>query len=232
MIANGKAKSLPAANPVVGVPPVAGTAAGMFGHKFDALQPPSLSVPSQIGMPTAPPGAMNPVFMPPLPMPGMPTPGMQMAGVPGMQGLPGAGGMFQMLLGVTGQMGMQAETAMPRAAGKAMLLSGTAQLAQVILANRKPGCTLTLATAGTQIPEAGGQGVIAVNTPPSCLWQARSDADWLHIVTDCPMMGPGIVRYATAPASAGMLRTGVINIVGVANNKVKGKTSITVRQGQ
>ena len=178
---------------------------------------------------------MPPTQLPAMQMPGVPGAMLQSpAPMPGMQmpGLPGAGGMFQSLLGVTSQMGMQAETAMPRSAGIAMLLSGTAQLATVILANRKSGCTLTLATAGTQIPEAGGQGVIAVNAPASCLWQPHSEADWLQINTEGPMIGPGIVKYTAAPTSAGILRTGVISMIGIANSKVRGKTSVTVRQGQ
>jgi len=196
--------------------PPAGLAAGLRGLRSDALQPPSFA--------SALPPAAPPMSMPSLSssmLPGMPMPG-----------LPGSAGMFQSLLGVGGQMGMQAGSAMPRAAGFAMLFSGTAQITQAILANRKPACSVTMATAATQLPETGGQGVIAVSAPPSCLWQANSDAAWLQINTEGPMMGPGIVRYTTAPATPGMLRTGVINVVGVDNSKVKGKTSITVRQGQ
>ena len=168
-------------------------------------------------------------------MPAMPGPGVPGAipgAFPGLSGPPIGGGMFQSILGVTGQMGMQAGTAMPRAAGLVTLLSGGAQIAQIIVANRKQGCAITLATAGTQIPEAGGQGVIAVNAPPACLWQAQSDADWLQIDTGGPMIGPGIVKYTATAAGAGKLRTGVITIGGIASTKVRGKTSITVRQGQ
>ena len=170
-------------------------------------------------------------------MPGMMMPGMSsMMGSPsfGMpsQAFPGTGGTFQSILGVTGQMGMQAGSIMPRASGMIALLSGGAQIAQLLATSRKQGCVILLATAGTQIPEAGGQGVIAVNAPPSCLWQAQSDAEWLQVTGGGPMMGPGIVKYTAAPASAGMLRTGVISIGGIAGAKVKGKTSTTIRQGQ
>ncbi len=178
-----------------------------------------------------PQGQMLPA--PPMQLPG--APGAMMAGpAMGMQppAMPGAGSMLQSVLGLTGQMGMQAGTAMPRAAGMAMIVSGGAQIAQNVLASRKQGCVLTLATAGTQIPEAGGQGVIAVNAPPSCLWQAHSDSEWLQINSEGPMIGAGIVKYSAAAASHGLLRTGVVSISGVANTKVKGTTSITVQQGQ
>jgi hypothetical protein len=203
----------------VGVPPATGLAAGMPRHRSDLIQSPFISPMPPAGLPALPGMAM-----PPMQMPGMP--------LPGVVGLPSTGGMFQSLLGATAQMGVQAETAMPRAAGMAMLVSGTVQIAQIILANRRPGCTLTLATDSARTPESGGHGVIAVNAPPTCLWQARSDADWLSIDTDGPVMGPGIVKYTAAAASAGMLRTGVINIIGIANIKLKGKTSVSVRQGQ
>jgi hypothetical protein len=227
-VAGGRATALPAANLVdVGAQPAAGVAAGRLGRRSETVQPPSLqpgmafgqmsAVPPGLppGLPMTPPNAPNPAFMP-----GMQTPGF-----------PASGGMFQSILGLTGQMGMQAGAAMPRAAGMLTLLSGGAQIAQAIVTARKQGCGITLATVEAQIPEDGGQGVIAVNAPPNCLWRARSDADWLQINAEGPVIGPGIVKYTAAAAGAGMLRTGVIDIVGVANVKVKGKTSITVRQG-
>jgi hypothetical protein len=179
-----------------------------------------------------------PAMMPPVQMPGTTgsiagatLPGSMMPGAT-MPGFPNGGGMFQSILGATGQMGMQAGTVMPRAAGMVSLLTGGAQIVQIIANSRKQGCAILLATAGTQIPEAGGQGVIAVNAPPTCLWQSQSDSDWLQINTGGPMMGPGIIKYTASAASAGMLRTGVISITGIAGTRVKGKPSTTIRQGQ
>jgi len=239
---------VPSTNLGVAVPPAAGIAVGGHGRNLDTFQPPSLMTniaavqPAALaGTPVsafiAPvqtsglPGAVMPGSVMPGSIPGTPMPGTMM---PGMMtpGLPGTGGMFQSILSVTGQMGMQAGTLMPRASGMVALLTGSAQIAQIIVLNRKQGCIITLETAGTQLSEAGGQGVIAVNAPPSCLWQAQSDADWLQITSGGPMMGPGIIKYTATPASAGLLRTGDINIVGLAGAKVRGKTSTAIRQGQ
>jgi hypothetical protein len=202
------------------------------------------------GMPVGPTGFPIPSFIAPPQMPGAALPGNMTPGwmvqggmapgatppgamMPGATppGVPGAGGMFQSILGVTGQMSMQAGSVMPRVVGMATLLSGGAQIAQIIVQSRKQGCAILLASAGLQLPEAGGQGVIAVSAPLTCLWQAQSDSDWLQITSGGPAMGPGIVKYAASPASAGMLRTGVISITGIAGAKVRGNTSTTIRQG-
>ena len=251
-IVSAEGATSPSVSLGVATPSAVGLAAGRYGRRSEALQPPSLMSNSMAsGLPMgqfanamAPP-APSPAFMPPMQMPAAPgamMPGAMMPGTSPMMGspsfgmpspgFPGTGGTFQSILGVTGQMGMQAGTVMPRASGMIALLSGGAQIAQLLASSRKQGCVILLATAGTQIPETGGPGVIAVNAPPSCLWQAQSDAEWLQINAGGPMMGPGIVKYTAAPASAGMLRTGVISIAGVAGAKVKGKTSTTVRQGQ
>ena len=226
----GGAIAPPLASPGVAAPPAAGVAAGRIVRKSESFQPPSL-------MPAPIPGSMPAMPMPSTPgqPPGAMMPGQMMGSPPfgaPPPGMPGSGGMLQSILGVTGQMGMQAGTMAPRAAGMIAMLTGGAQIAQIVANSRKQGCAILIATAGAQIPEAGGQGVIAVSAPPTCLWQAQSDADWLQIDAAGPMMGPGIVKYTATAASHGMLRTGVVSITGVAGNKVKGKTSTTLRQGE
>jgi hypothetical protein len=208
--------------------PPAGGAIGLTVRKPDPIQSPSL-IPN-----VPPPGPMNPgIFQGGAPPMQLPMQGMMPNPMPGMMPNPGTqGGMFQSVLGMTGQLGMQAGMAMPRMAPAASLLAAGTQVAQMILTSRKQACSITLGAAATPIPQAGGQGVIAVNAPPSCLWQANSDADWLQINTDGPMIGPGIVRYTATAAGSGVLRSGVVTIAGSANIKVKGQTSITVRQGR
>jgi hypothetical protein len=119
---------------------------GQMGSPVPAFMPP-VKMPGQMSGMTGPmPGAM---------MPGMAMPGAMMPGAM-PQGFPNAGGMFQSILGVTGQMGMQAGTVMPRAAGMVSLLTGGAQIAQILVSSRKQGCAIMVASAGLQIPEGGG----------------------------------------------------------------------------
>ncbi len=206
----------------VGVQPPVGTAGGPPGRKSEMLHSPFL-------MP-----ALSPGFIPSPQMPGQ----MQM---PGQLGLPGAmppvmpgatgGGMFQSLLGVTAQVGAQTGMMMPRAGGMLALVAGGAQIAQVIAANRRQTCTISLQATTAAIPASGGQGTFIVQASPSCLWQAQTDAEWLKVESDGPVVGPGVVRYTAAPAS-GTNRTAVIVIAGIARMTIKGKTSLTLTQSR
>jgi len=129
-------------------------------------------------------------------------------------------------------MGMQASMTMPRAAGMLMIFSGVAQVAQAVLSNRKQSCNATIAPSGTFVPEAGGHGSIAVNVPPTCFWQAQSDAEWLQLTPPGPMLGPGVVQFTSLPAPAGSVRTAVVTLSGVAGSKLKGDSSVAVKQGR
>jgi hypothetical protein len=70
-----------------------------------------------------------------------------------------------------------------------------------------------------------------VNASPSCLWQAQSHYEWLHIDTDGPVVRPGLVRY-TAATETGTVRRGSIIVARIAKMTINGKTSLTVLQGQ
>ena len=144
---------------------------------------------------------------------------------PGM--MPVGGGMWQSLLGVTGQVGAQTAIMMPRTAGIMVLLSGGAQIAQAIAANRKQSCSIALDSTSKKAPAGGGTGVLVVRASPSCLWIAQSDAEWLKVEGEGPMVGSAVVRYTVA---AGQRRMGVITIAGIAKGTVKGATSLKVVQ--
>ncbi len=130
-------------------------------------------------------------------------------------GLPAGGGMLQSLLGVTSQLGAQAGMAMPRSAGLILLVSGGAQIAQIVAANCKQSCFITLDATSARVPVAGGMGSFVVKAPPSCMWQPQSTSEWLQIENGNPVVGTGIVRY-TASADTGAGRSGVITIAGIA----------------
>jgi hypothetical protein len=220
-------------------PTLSGT--GMMGGSNPAFMASNPMGGSGVGMPGA--GmqglGMQGLGMQGLGMPGMGMQGMGMQGM-GMQGMsfigqqPGFGGrgsMLQAMLGVTGQMGGQLAMAMPRAAGLLAMVAGGAQVAQVIVANRKQSCSISLDSTNLQIPAAGSQGSFAVRASPSCMWQAQSNEEWLHVDSDSPMVGSGLVRYTVA-AGTGARRSGVITIAGIAKMTMKGKTSLTVTQGE
>jgi hypothetical protein len=127
---------------------------------------------------------------------------------------------------------MQVGGAMPRTAPMMILFSGAAQIAQVVLTNRKQGCTPMIAASGTRVPEAGGHGSIAVNIGGACFWQAQSDAEWVQVKTEGPVMGPGVVQFTVSPASAGMVRTAIVTLSGIAGSKVRGDVQVVIKQGQ
>jgi hypothetical protein len=220
-----------------GVQPAAGAAIGRPGRKPDGLQSPLLMAP-----PTSPGTGMMPPGMPGV-MPQMPIGGQPFMPQPVMgqpfqtqPGLPmgggmGGGGMFQSLAGVVGSMGAQSSMMMPRASGFIVLAAGGAQIASILATNRKQACTISLDAPPARAPATGGQGYLLVKASPSCLWQAQSNAEWLHVDTDSPMSGTGLVRYTVAP-SAGTARAGNITIAGITRTTVKGAAALTVSQSQ
>jgi hypothetical protein len=215
--------------PGAGVQPApAGAAIGGLPHKPGSLQSPLFPMASPAMMATPPPMTSAPAFPLPGAMPGVNLPGaMPFMSQP--TAMPPGTGMFQALLGTTSQLSAQAGMAMPRSAGLMVLLAGGAQIAQVIAANHKPSCTITLDTTSARIPAAGGQGTIFVKASPSCLWQAQSNSEWLQMDGSSPTMGSGVVRYtATASESS---RSAMITIAGIVKTTVRGRGSIVVRQG-
>jgi hypothetical protein len=225
-----------------GVQPTAGAAIGRPGRKPDGLQSPLLMAPTTspvTGM--APPGMPGVMPQTPFgvqPIMGQPTMGQPFMGQPfqTQPGLPmgggmGGGGMFQSLAGVVGSMGAQSSMMMPRASGFIVLAAGGAQIASILATNRKQACTISLDAPPARVPAAGGQGYLVVKASPSCLWQAQSNAEWLHIDTDSLMSGTGLVRYTVLP-SAGTARTGNITIAGITKTIVRGAAALTVSQSQ
>ena len=182
---------------------------------------------------------LSPASAQPLPMPGLPaanptTPFVPSPNMPSPNpvmpvGVPAGAGMFQSLMGTAGQLSAQAGMAMPRSAPLMVLLAGSAQIAQIIAANHKPSCNITLETTTAKLPAGGGQGTLLVTAPASCLWQPQSNAEWLQIDAPVPTLGPGIVHYTVS--AAGTARTGVITIAGVDKTTVRGKASLSVTQG-
>lgn len=216
--------------------PSVGAAIGRPGHRPEGLQSPLLMAPA-----TSPANGMAigmPGVMPQTPFGGQPFMQQPMTGQPfmGQPGMPmgggmGSGGMFQSLAGVVGSMGAQSSMMMPRASGFIVLAAGGAQIASILATNRKQACTIRLDAPPARAPAAGGQGYLMVRASPSCLWQAQSNAEWLHVDTDSPMPGTGLVRYTVAP-SAGSARTGNITIAGITKTTIRGAAALTVSQGQ
>ena len=182
------------------------------------------------GVPGSLPGGL-PGSLPAMPF--QPQPGVLPMGFGGnVMGATSIGGsMLQSVAGVVGTMGAQSAMMMPRASGFIVLAAGGAQVAQILASKRKQACTIALDAAPAKAPASGGQGFLMVNASPSCLWQAQSNAEWLHIDTDGPMSGTGLVRYTVAP-TAGASRTASITIAGITRTTVKGAASMTVSQSQ
>jgi len=98
-----------------------------------------------------------------------------------------------------------ASTAPPRSA--TITIAG-----QKFSVTQSEGCAYTIAPPAQSLPAAGGNGVIAVTTTPTCPWTAASNAAWLTV---SPVSGSGSasVTFAAA-ATTGRSRTGTAVIAG------------------
>ncbi len=73
------------------------------------------------------------------------------------------------------------------------------------------GCTTEVAPLEAAYPSAGGNGSIAITTPPGCPWAASSTAPWLVLTSPSTGVGSASLSYSVSP-NVGMLRIGDILI--------------------
>ena len=74
------------------------------------------------------------------------------------------------------------------------------------------GCTYSIAPASQSIPAAGGNGVIALSTTPTCPWTALSNAPWLTVGPSSGQ-GPASVTFSVMPTT-GKSRSGTAIVGG------------------
>lgn len=76
------------------------------------------------------------------------------------------------------------------------------------------GCDYALDVASVSVGAAGGAGVVALATTPSCTWTAASSASWLTVSGAAAGTGPATIAYAVAPAASTTSRLGTLTIAG------------------
>ncbi|MCI0488434.1 MAG: S8 family serine peptidase [Blastocatellia bacterium] len=72
----------------------------------------------------------------------------------------------------------------------------------------------SIAPANEEFPATGGQGHVDVTAPGGFSWSAKSDAEWIHIVSGSTGAGNASVTYAAVHNLTGNLRQGTLTIAG------------------
>ena len=77
-----------------------------------------------------------------------------------------------------------------------------------------PNCSFSIGPRNQSIGAGGGPGAaVTVSTAAGCVWSARSNDNWLTLVSGVSGAGPGVVTFTVA-ANAGAARTGTLTIAG------------------
>ena len=71
------------------------------------------------------------------------------------------------------------------------------------------GCTTEVAPLEAAYPAAGGNGTIAITTPPGCPWAASSTVPWLVLTSPSTGVGSASLSYTISP-NAGIMRFGAV----------------------
>jgi hypothetical protein len=88
------------------------------------------------------------------------------------------------------------------------------QVHTVTQAGAPPPCTYTLDPTSATYAAAGGQGMVSVNTGPTCGWTAVSSQSWVTVGTPSSGTGTGAFTYTVAPNTSTAQRTATITVAG------------------
>lgn len=82
----------------------------------------------------------------------------------------------------------------------------------MVIVAHNPGCNFTLTPATRSFATRGGRGKVDVVTADGCVWQAVSDAAWVHVHAGAGT-DAGAFDY-TVDANPGAARSATIDIAG------------------
>jgi len=92
--------------------------------------------------------------------------------------------------------------------------TGTLTVAgQTVTVTQGQGCTYTIGPERESIPASGGNSSFSLAAADGCVWNVRSNADWIAIASAASGTGRASVAYSVA-ANPGPSRTGTITAAG------------------
>ena len=149
----------------------------------------------------------------------------------GFGGSFGGRGLVGIIGGLVGDLAMSVLSSRGGMSGMMAGFAGNAALNYLSSRNSGLSCKISLSEESATFPAAGGTGFMKIRAPKDCVWEAKSDGDWIQIKAGARGAGSNTVTYTVAVLPDHDARSGSISIDAVQGMiPVTGKTRHMIEQ--